>query len=144
VKRARAAVAAVVAVAAGAAGAAGASGCGDSCVGTACAPMFDVAFVEVQDLAVVHDVAITSAAVVVVGPGGLNVFSPATVTIAAGESVTWDWVSGFHSIVSDTQAFASSPGQASGQYTVMFPMAGTFPYHCGVHGAMMTGTVVVQ
>jgi plastocyanin len=138
VTRARAVVAAAVAMLGAV------SGCGDSCTGTACAPVFDVAFVEVEDLAVVRDMAITSAGVVVVGPGGLNVFSPATVTIAAGESVTWDWVSGFHSVVSDTQAFASSPGQASGQYTVMFPMAGMFPYHCGVHGAMMTGTVVVQ
>src|SRR5262245_18710182 len=109
----------------------GASGCGGAGAGGAGAPVFDVAVVAVEDLKVVPDLAITSAGVVVVGPSGLDVFSPATVTIAAGESVTWDWVSGFHSIVSDTQAFASSPGQASGQYTVMFPMAGMFPYHCG-------------
>ena len=25
-----------------------------------------------------------------------------------------------------------------------FPTAGTFPYFCEVHGAMMTGTVIVQ
>jgi len=68
------------------------------------------------------------------------------VTIHAGQSVTWNWVSGFHSVISDSapKAFADSPAQAAGQYTTMFPSAGTYPYHCGIHGAMMSGTVVVQ
>jgi plastocyanin len=29
-------------------------------------------------------------------------------------------------------------------YKVKFNHAGTFPYQCGVHGALMTGVVVVQ
>ena len=101
---------------------------------------------RVSDLAVERDLAITSAGVVTVGFGNGNAFSPATVTIHAGESVTWNWVSGFHSVVSDAtpKAFADSPQQGSGQYTVTFPSAGSFPYHCGVHGMMMTGTVVVE
>lgn len=98
------------------------------------------------DLASVNDLAITSAGVVMVGPGNQNVFSPPTVTIHAGQSVTWSWISGIHSIVSDDTppAFDASARLAVGQYTVMFPTAGSYGYHCGVHGTMMTGTVVVQ
>lgn len=29
-------------------------------------------------------------------------------------------------------------------YSVTFPTAGTYHYDCAVHGAAMTGTVVVQ
>ena len=81
-----------------------------------------------------------------VGAGAKNAFSPSTVTIQAGQGVTWNWVTGFHSVISDSapKAFADSPAQSSGQFVVMFPTAGTFPYHCGIHGAMMSGTIVVQ
>ena len=55
-----------------------------------------------------------------VGTGGGNTFSPATVTIAAGQGVTWVWVSGFHSVASDSppKVWADSAGQASGQFVV--------------------------
>ena len=122
------------------------AGCNDSCANSCSGPVFDLAMGRVSDLAVARDLAITSAGVVTVGAGAANSFTPSTVTIQAGQSVTWNWVSGFHSVVSDSmpKAFADSPGQASGQYTVMFATAGTYPYHCGIHGAMMTGTIVVQ
>lgn len=124
--------------------AASVAGCNDACVNVCSAPVFDLAMGRMDDMAVTHDLAITSAGVVTVGAGGGNAFTPATVTIAAGQSVTWNWVSGFHSVVSDSspKAFADSPGQASGQFTVMFATAGTYAYHCGVDGA--TGTIVVQ
>jgi plastocyanin len=98
------------------------------------------------DLRVVHDLAITSAAVVTVGAGATNSFAPASVTIHPGQSVTWNWVSGFHGVVSTSapKAFPDSPQQASGQYTASFATAGSYPYQCSVHGAMMTGTIVVQ
>jgi plastocyanin len=127
---------------------AGTTGCGDDCSGNpACKPpVFDLSMPIVYDLWVPKDLVITSAGVVMVGAGTANQFSPSTVTIQAGQSVTWNWVSGFHSVVSDStpQAWADSPAQASGQFTVMFPTAGSYPYHCGIHGAMMTGTVIVQ
>jgi plastocyanin len=126
---------------------AAAVGCNDSCANSACnPPVFDIAMERIEDMAVTHDLAISSAGVVMVGAGNANSFSPATVTIQAGQSVTWSWVSGFHSVVSDStpKAFADSAQQASGQFTVKFPTAGSFPYHCGIHGAMMTGTIVVQ
>lgn len=117
--------------------------CGSEC--TTCAvPVFDIAVPIITDQSVLTDLAITSAGVVMVGPGAGNRFAPATLTIRAGDSVTWNWVSGFHSIVSDSSAFPASAGQSSGQYTIAFPTAGTFPYHCGVHGPMMSATIVVQ
>ena len=73
-------------------------------------------------------------------------WTSSTVTIQHGQSVTWSWVSGVHGVVSDSspKAFPDSPTQASGQYTATFATAGSYPYHCAVHGAMMTGTIVVQ
>jgi len=123
-------------------------GCNDDCTGknSGCSPpVFDLAMERVSDLATTHDLAITSAGVVMVGAGNANSFTPSTVTVRAGESVTWNWVSGFHSVVSDSmpKAWADSPAQASGQFTATFSTAGSYDYHCGIHGTMMTGTIVV-
>jgi plastocyanin len=139
---ARAALALVAATLAFAA----AAGCNDSCANNCSGPVFDLAMGRVSDLAVARDLAITSAGVVTVGAGAANSFTPSTVTIQAGQSVTWNWVSGFHSVVSDSmpKAFADSPSQSAGQFTVMFATAGMYPYHCGIHGTMMSGTIVVQ
>jgi plastocyanin len=125
----------------------GAAGCSDNCPAITCkAPVFDLTMGRMADLSSQHDLAIGSAGIVEVGAGAANAFAPSTVTIHAGQSVTWNWVSGFHSVVSDStpKAFADSAAQAAGQYTVMFASAGTYPYHCGIHGAMMSGTVLVQ
>jgi len=122
-------------------------GCSDNCPNNSCSPpVFDLTMRRMDDLSFLGDLAITSAGVVMVGAGAANSFSPSTVTIRAGQSVTWSWVSGFHSVVSDSapKAFADSPAQASGQFIATFATAGMYPYHCGIHGAMMTGTIVVQ
>ncbi|HEX9101678.1 MAG TPA: plastocyanin/azurin family copper-binding protein [Polyangia bacterium] len=141
----RARTAALVAAAAAALAAAGAA-CSNSCPTSCSAPVFDLTMGRMDDLAVTRDLAISSAGVVQVGAGAANAFTPSTVTIRAGQSVTWNWVTGFHSVISDSapKAFADSPAQASGQFTATFATAGTYPYHCGIHGAMMSGTVVVQ
>ncbi|MDB4967623.1 MAG: hypothetical protein JWN44_3312 [Myxococcales bacterium] len=120
------------------------AGCGDDTTGPVKA---DLAVPPVIDMAVLNDQSITTAGVVMVGAGGGNTFAPSTVTIQVGQGVTWVWIAGFHSVVSDSspQAWTDSAGQASGQFVVpSFPTAGSYPYHCGVHGMMMTGTVVVQ
>jgi len=137
---------ALVAAAAMVAFAAALSGCGDDCADSCSPPVFDLTVGRMDDMATTRDLAITSAGVVTVGAGGGNAFTPSTVTIAAGQSVTWNWVSGFHSVISDAmpKAWVDSPAQASGQFTVMFAMPGTYTYHCGIHGSMMTGTVIVQ
>lgn len=81
-----------------------------------------------------------------VGAGGGNRFSPQTIFIPVGGTVTWVWVNGVHGVVSDDKppAFAPSDEQSGGTFAVTFPTAGQFGYHCSVHGTMMSGAVIVQ
>ncbi len=87
---------------------------------------------------------------VTVGANNTLSFSPASVDIAAGGTVTWTWASGItmpHNVTSaDTPArFPSSPTQMSGSYQFTFSAAGSYPYYCTVHGRnVMSGTVVVH
>lgn len=96
-------------------------------------------------------------AVVNVGPGGGMNFADAksggsTTTIRAGDTVRWVWVSGFHSTTSGACPGGTcqpsgvwDSGAGSGMtFSHTFPQAGSFPYFCSAHGAMMQGTVVVQ
>jgi plastocyanin len=95
-------------------------------------------------------------AVVHVGQGGMNFVDARSggsmTTIHAGDTVQWVWVAGFHSTTSGgcpggaCQADGNwDSGAGSGMtFTRTFPQAGSFPYHCSVHLAMMQGTVVVQ
>ena len=69
-------------------------------------------------------------------------FSPRTVTVNVGDSVTWT--------NSDAQAHtATGDGWNTGDLgtgdsgTITFQSAGTFDYICGIHPAM-TGTVIVR
>jgi LPXTG-motif cell wall-anchored protein len=87
---------------------------------------------------------------------GDNFYSPQTITISAGQSVTWTYPSSgssIHSVTADDGSFNSSPGCPGNvnacmgpgdTYRHTFSSAGTFPYHCLVHGFAMSGTVVVQ
>ena len=91
-----------------------------------------------------------------VGQSGGNTFVDQTsgsnqTTITAGATVTWTWVSGTHSVTSGGCVFGCQPdgqfdsGIGTGMtFSHTFNQAGTFPYYCQVHGAMMQGTVVVQ
>jgi plastocyanin len=67
-------------------------------------------------------------------------FTPATVTVGQGESVTWTFHS-MHTTTSD-QRFWDSGMRSSGSYLVTFADAGTFGYHCSMHPSM-TGLVRV-
>jgi len=75
--------------------------------------------------------------------------NPAVDTIAAGGSVTWTWnAAGSHSIQSTgvPDIFRNSVvmSRANDTYTVTFRNPGTYSYQCAVHGAAMTGRIVVQ
>ncbi len=76
--------------------------------------------------------------------------NPAVDTIAAGDSVTWAWnAAGSHMIQSTgtaSEIFRNSIvfSAATSKYTVTFKNPGTYPYDCGVHGAAMTGVIVVR
>ena len=71
-------------------------------------------------------------------------FSPAKVTIADGDAVTWKNVDTItHQVVADGGAFASpilAPGKT---YTFTFRRAGTYHYHDALHPTLK-GTVVVK
>jgi hypothetical protein len=70
-------------------------------------------------------------------------FAPSAATIAVGDSVTWtNRDAASHSAkFSDRSTAVLSQGQSG---TLQFMTAGTFAYICGIHGASMQGTIVVQ
>jgi plastocyanin len=73
-----------------------------------------------------------------------NVFTPSSLSVAAGTTVTWQWNSGgvVHNVTFDDQV--TSGNQSSGSFPRTFATAGSFPYHCTIHAAQgMTGTVTV-
>ena len=85
-----------------------------------------------------------------------NSFTPANLTVSPGTTVTWNWstCSGGdpygqgqtcvdHSVVLDDGS-ASSSVQSTGSYAHQFAAAGTYNYHCSVHGTGMSGKIVVQ
>jgi plastocyanin len=77
--------------------------------------------------------------------GRNNTSNPAVDTIAAGGTVTWTWAGGSHSVESTgSPSFTTSTVKTSGTYAVTFATPGTYTYDCGVHGASMTGRVVVR
>ena len=73
-----------------------------------------------------------------------NSFDPATITVAVGATVTWTW-SGYsaHNVTFNTGGVTSGD-RTSGSYARTFNAAGTYPYHCSIHGAAMSGTITVQ
>ena len=87
-----------------------------------------------------------------------NVFSPSATTVAPGTNVTWTWNScgsdGYggetcteHSIVFDDASRAGSGLKSSGVFSSQFAAAGTYGYHCSIHGTAtsgMHGTITVQ
>ena len=76
--------------------------------------------------------------------------NPAVDTIAAGGTVTWTWTytGGVqHSIRSLGLTIFRNSVVKSGDgstYQVVFRRAGTYQYDCAIHGAAMTGTIVVR
>ena len=73
-------------------------------------------------------------------------FSPATLTVVAGSTVTWinrDDIP--HTVVSsdDPRAFKSKALDTDDRFSFTFTKAGTYSYFCSIH-PKMTGKVVVQ
>ena len=68
-------------------------------------------------------------------------------TVAAGGAVTWTWIeAGTHSVRFDDAGLPESPifFDSGSTFNMPFPAPGTFTYHCGIHGSVMSGTVVVK
>ena len=71
-------------------------------------------------------------------------FSPATLTVTAGTTVTWtnkDSVA--HTVTSDGSVFSSGDLSPNASFKYTFKTAGTFTYHCAIH-VSMKGTVIVK
>ena len=72
-----------------------------------------------------------------------NSFSPASTTVPIGTTVTWTWGgSRSHNVTFDDGT--ASTTQTTGTYTRTFNTAGSFPYHCTIHGTAMSGTITVK
>lgn len=78
-------------------------------------------------------------------------YTPSTLNVTPGTTVTWSWADGGHSVTSDTGAFDSDgpacPPTCHAQgstFTHTFGTAGTFAYHCRVHSSMQGSIVVGQ
>ncbi len=71
-------------------------------------------------------------------------FSPTTVTVAKGTTITWQNNDGVaHTSTSDTGVWDTGNIPSGGSKTTTFDVTGTFPFHCSYH-TMMTGKIVVQ
>jgi plastocyanin len=99
---------------------------------------------------------------VTVGGGGNN-FNPATLSIAAGDTVTFSYAGGVvpHNVRSDPgtvtqfrcaqgcdgQGGDGTPTGTAWSATITFPTAGTIPFFCEIHGAAggvgMSGVITV-
>jgi plastocyanin len=87
----------------------------------------------------------TSRTVIASGTG--QTFDPDTVKIATGGTVTWSFPGIAHNVIWDgTAPPDGNIGAQSNGATVdrTFPSAGTYLYHCSIHGANMNGRVIVR
>ena len=74
--------------------------------------------------------------------------------MTAGTTVQWAWnscsgggVYGGQTCVTHDIVFddgATSGGKSQGTYSRAFASAGTYPYHCSIHGTAMSGSIIVQ
>jgi plastocyanin len=111
--------------------------------------LFVLAGVSAPAGAANHDVA--------VGGAGL-VFTPSSLVINAGDTVTFTNEGGFHNVASDPGAVtqfhcstacgdspAGDPSGAAWVQVITFPTPGTVGYHCDAHaGSGMVGTITVN
>ena len=88
-------------------------------------------------------------------------FNPTPITVSPGTTVTWRWGActpdtgggyggGYGTTCSgdnvtfDDGSNIASPTQDAGEFSRPFAVAGTYKYHCTIHGAAMSGQVVVK
>lgn len=78
-----------------------------------------------------------------------NIFSPYTITIEEGTTITWT-NDGYmaHTVTADNGSFDSGSINSGGTYSHTFNTSGTIYYHCTFHGSAggvgMAGIIIVQ
>ena len=71
-------------------------------------------------------------------------FTPATLTVPAGTTVTWtNNDTTVHNVTSNTGLFESGQMSRGSHFSHTFSDTGAFAYHCSIHPEM-TGTITVQ
>ncbi len=71
------------------------------------------------------------------------VFTPQTLTVAVGTTVTWTNKDDIpHTAVSTEGVFKSKVMDTDEKFSYTFTKAGTYPYYCSIH-PKMTGKIVV-
>jgi len=71
-------------------------------------------------------------------------FEPKNLLVTAGQTVTWTWKGSHEHTVTFDIGAPNSVQQATGTFQRQFSAAGTFSYHCVVHGTSMSGLITVQ
>ena len=70
-------------------------------------------------------------------------FSPASLTVKAGTTVTWTNNDNMtHTVTSDGGSFDSGDITVGSKYSKVFATTGSFAYHCSIHPTMK-GTITV-
>jgi plastocyanin len=87
---------------------------------------------------------------------GTQSFDPTVVNIPVGATVNWMWdacagdgYGGYgtcvtHNVTFDDGSGIQSGSQSSGSFSRTFNAAGTYKYHCAIHGAGMSGEIRVK
>jgi plastocyanin len=70
-------------------------------------------------------------------------FSPSTLEVKVGTTVTWTNAdSAPHTVTADDGSFASNDLNQGASFSFTFTTAGTYAYHCGVHPGMKATVTV--
>ena len=91
----------------------------------------------------------TQTVMIITDSSGSFAFSPATLTIKAGTTVTWKNTTAVaHTVTSDDgksfdSGMANPIAAQSGTFSFTFTSPGTFAYHCAIH-PFMKATIIVQ
>jgi plastocyanin len=86
---------------------------------------------------------------IITDSSGSFAFSPATLTIKVGTTITWKNTTAVsHTVTSDDgksfdSGMANPIAPQSGTFSFTFSTAGTFAYHCAIH-PFMKATIIVQ
>jgi hypothetical protein len=70
-------------------------------------------------------------------------FTPMSVTVEIGGTVTWDFTQGTHTTTGSGSESWDSEVKNSGSFSHKFDLLGSFSYICSLHPSM-TGTVIVE
>lgn len=96
--------------------------------------------------------------IITVGPNGNTIFSPANLTIKAGDTIKYVWASSGHTVnggsncnpsggwcsPNDTNCNNNNTSNNGATYLHTFSPAGSYPYFCSPHCGSMKGTITVQ